>query len=75
MPGIAGHEMRKVNVFSYPWTPASVLVLHSDGVSGSWNANSYPGLVPHDPSLIAAVLYRDHCRGTDDATVVVAKAS
>lgn len=75
MPGIAGHEMRKVNVFSYPWTPASVLVLHSDGVSGSWNANSYPGLVQHDPSLIAAVLYRDHCRGTDDATVVVAKAS
>ena len=74
MPGIAGHEMRKVNTFSYPWTPASVLVLHSDGVSGSWNANNDPGLMQHDPSLIAAVVYRDFCRGTDDATVVVAKA-
>jgi anti-sigma regulatory factor (Ser/Thr protein kinase) len=75
MPGIAGHEMRKVNTFSYPWTPSSVLLLHSDGVSGSWNANNYPGLMQHDPSLIAAVVYRDHCRGTDDATVVVAKAA
>jgi anti-sigma regulatory factor (Ser/Thr protein kinase) len=75
MPGIAGHEMRKVNTFSYPWTAGSVLVLHSDGISAHWNAASYPGLMQHDPSLIAAVLYRDHCRGTDDATVVVAKGS
>jgi hypothetical protein len=28
----------------------------------------------HDPALIAAVIYRDHRRGNDDATVVVAKA-
>lgn len=75
MPGIAGHEMRKVNTFSYPWTPASVLILHSDGISANWNTNNYPGLMQHDPALIAAVIYRDHCRGTDDATVVVAKAS
>lgn len=75
MPGIVGHEMRKVTTFSYPWTPSSVLLLHSDGISGSWNASSYPGLMQHVPSLIAAVIYRDHCRGTDDATVVVAKAS
>ena len=75
MPGIVGHEMRKVTTFSYPWTPSSVLLLHSDGISGSWNASTYPGLMQHVPSLIAAVIYRDHCRGTDDATVVVAKAS
>ena len=75
MPGIAGHEMRKVTTFSYPWSQASVLLLHSDGVSGSWNISNYPGLMQHDPSLIAAVVYRDHCRGTDDATVVAAKAS
>jgi anti-sigma regulatory factor (Ser/Thr protein kinase) len=73
--GIVGHEMRKVLVFSYPWTASSVLVLQSDGVSANWNPASYPGLVQHDPALIAAVLYRDLCRGSDDATVVVAKAS
>jgi len=73
--GIVGHEMRKVLTFSYPWTESSVLVLHSDGLSTSWNPTSYPGLMQRDPALIAAVLYRDHARGTDDATVVVAKAS
>jgi anti-sigma regulatory factor (Ser/Thr protein kinase) len=73
--GIVGHEMRKVQVFSYPWTASSVLILQSDGVSANWNPAAYPGLMQHDPALIAAVLYRDHCRGTDDATVVVAKAS
>ncbi len=73
--GIVGHEMRKVQTFSYPWTASSVLILQSDGVSASWNAAAYPGLLQHEPALVAAVLYRDHCRGTDDATVVVAKAS
>jgi anti-sigma regulatory factor (Ser/Thr protein kinase) len=74
LPGIVGHEMRKVQTFSYPWTPSSVLVMQSDGISSSWNPASYPGLLQRDAILIAAVLYRDHCRGTDDATVVVAKA-
>ncbi|HEX8619515.1 MAG TPA: ATP-binding SpoIIE family protein phosphatase [Thermoanaerobaculia bacterium] len=73
--GIVGHEMRKVQTFSYPWAARSVLILQSDGVSSSWNAANYPGLLQHEPALIAAVIYRDHCRGTDDATVVVAKAS
>ncbi|MBV8517396.1 MAG: ATP-binding protein [Acidobacteria bacterium] len=74
-PGIVGHEMRRVQTFSYPWTASSVLFLHSDGVSTNWNATQYPGLMQHDPALIAAVIFRDYCRGTDDATVVVAKAS
>jgi anti-sigma regulatory factor (Ser/Thr protein kinase) len=74
LPGIVGHEMRKLQVFSYPWLASSVLILQSDGVS-SWNATNYPGLMQHEPALIAAVLYRDFCRGTDDATVVVAKVS
>jgi anti-sigma regulatory factor (Ser/Thr protein kinase) len=73
--GIVGHEMRRVQTFSYPWSASSVLVLQSDGVSANWNAAQYAGLMQRDPTLIAAVLYRDHGRGTDDATVVVAKAS
>lgn len=72
--GIVGHEMRRLQSYSYPWTNSAVLVLQSDGVSASWNPSHYPGLTQHDPALIAAVLYRDHCRGTDDATVVVARA-
>jgi anti-sigma regulatory factor (Ser/Thr protein kinase) len=73
--GIVGHEMRKAQTFSYPWMPSSVLVMQSDGVSANWSSGAYPGLMQRDAALIAAVIYRDHSRGTDDATVVVAKAS
>ena len=75
LPGIVGHEMRKLQTFSYPGLASSVLVLQSDGVSASWNAATCPGLMQHEPALIAGVLYGDPCRGNDDATVVVAKAS
>jgi anti-sigma regulatory factor (Ser/Thr protein kinase) len=74
-PGIVGHEMRKVQVFSYPWTAGSILLMHSDGIGTALSLAPYPGLAQRDPALIAAVLYRDFCRGTDDATVVVAKKS
>ncbi|MEO8380640.1 MAG: SpoIIE family protein phosphatase [Acidobacteriota bacterium] len=75
LPGIVGHEMRKLQTFSYPWSASSVLILHSDGLGTSWNPSTYPGLLQHDAAVIAAVLYRDYGRGNDDATVVVAKAT
>lgn len=73
--GIVGHEMRKVQTFSYPWGGSSVLIVHSDGVSASWNLEQYPGLLQRDPAMIAAVMFRDGRRGNDDATLVVAKAA
>ena len=71
--GIIGHELRKLQLFTYPWSDESLLIMASDGMATSWNLASYPGLAQRDPAVIAGVLYRDHCRGTDDATVVVAK--
>jgi hypothetical protein len=52
-----------------------MLVLHSDGLSSSASVESRPGLALRDPNLIAGVLYRDFSRGSDDSTVVVAKAA
>lgn len=71
--GIVGHEMRKVQEFSYPWPAGGLVILHSDGLTGRWGLEAYPGLVARHPSLIAGVLYRDFCRGRDDATVLVAR--
>ena len=71
--GIVGGEMRKVQVFDYAFPPQGLLVMHSDGVSTRWQLEKYPGLALRDPAVIAAVLYRDFCRGRDDATVVVAR--
>lgn len=73
--GTAGHQCERIQEFSYPWLDGGLLVLHSDGLSTSTSLDSYPGLAARDPVLIAGVLYRDFCRGRDDATVVVAKAA
>jgi hypothetical protein len=53
-----------------PWTKDSILVTHTDGLSAKWNLESYPGLKVRDPALLAAVLFRDHARQRDDATVI-----
>jgi anti-sigma regulatory factor (Ser/Thr protein kinase) len=71
--GTAGHTLHRIVEFSYPWTPDSLLLMHSDGLSTHWSFEAYPGLLFRHPSVIAGVLFRDHARGRDDATVVVAK--
>jgi anti-sigma regulatory factor (Ser/Thr protein kinase) len=72
--GTVGHEMRRVHPYRYELPPGSTVVLHSDGLSTSWNLEKYPLLLRHHPSVVAAVLFRDFVRGRDDATVVVARA-
>jgi hypothetical protein len=59
--------------FQYPFPPGSALIMHSGGVSASWDLASYPGLRSKHPALIARVLFRDFTRGRDDATVAVLK--
>jgi anti-sigma regulatory factor (Ser/Thr protein kinase) len=71
--GTAGHQCDRIQEFHYSWPEDALLVLNSDGLSTSTGLESYPGLAARDPALIAGLLYRDFCRGRDDATVVVAK--
>jgi anti-sigma regulatory factor (Ser/Thr protein kinase) len=71
--GTVGHEARTVQELAYPYPNGSLLVMHSDGLSSRWNLDAYPGLVGSDPALIAGVLFRDHQRGRDDVTVLVAR--
>ena len=71
--GTAGHYAHKIRDFTYPWTSDSILVLHSDGLTTHWSVDKYPGLYRSHPSIVAAVLFRDFQRGSDDATVVVVR--
>ncbi len=71
--GTVGHEIGKIQEFSYPWYPNGLLIMHSDGLSAKWRLDRYPGLSQKHPSLIAGVLYRDFNRERDDVTVLVAK--
>ncbi len=71
--GIVGHDVREFREFSYPWSRASSLIMHSDGITTRWDLDRYPGLLTHDPALIAGMLWKDHRRQNDDSTVVVAR--
>lgn len=71
--GTVGHELRKIQQFTYPWHQDGTLIMHSDGLGSNWNIERYPGLAMRHPSLIAGVLYRDFNRGRDDVTVLVAR--
>ncbi len=71
--GTAGHEARRFQEFTYKLPAPAVVVMHSDGLTSGWSLDRYAGLLRHDPSLIAAVLYRDNTRARDDVCVIAAK--
>jgi len=68
--GIVGAQARKPHELTYPWPPAGLLVMHSDGLRSRWGLESYAGLFGRHPGVVAAVLVRDFLRGNDDATAV-----
>jgi anti-sigma regulatory factor (Ser/Thr protein kinase) len=71
--GIAGHEARLIREFTYPLTSESVVIMHSDGLSGGWMLARTPELWGRHPALISGVLYAEAARERDDACVVVAR--
>jgi len=72
--GIVGHTIRRIQEFTYEFPAGSLVVLHSDGLKSRWTLDGYAGLTRKDPTLVAAVLFRDYQRGRDDATAMVATA-
>lgn len=72
MNGTPGHSIGTLQEFTYPWANGALLVMHTDGLTTRWNLESYPSLAHRHPALIAGVLFRDHSRRRDDATVLVA---
>lgn len=72
MAGTAGHNVRKIQTFDYPFE-GGLVILYSDGLATNLATEKYSNLATFHPSLIAGLLYRDHTRKRDDATVLVAK--
>jgi anti-sigma regulatory factor (Ser/Thr protein kinase) len=68
--GTVGHIAPRIREFTYPFVENPLVVLHSDGLTTKWDFQAYPGLSAQHPSLIAGLLFRDHRRGRDDASVV-----
>jgi anti-sigma regulatory factor (Ser/Thr protein kinase) len=73
--GTAGHVAPRIREFTYPFTSKPLVILHSDGLSARWEIDAYPGLAASHPSLVAGVIFRDHRRSRDDATVVAMRVA
>ena len=44
-----GHDVRRIQEFTYPWPTGALLVLHSDGLISHWALDRYPGLAARAP--------------------------
>lgn len=70
-PGTLGVQIRRLQDMVHDWPDHAILVLFSDGIVSRWNLEGAGGLLACEPMVIAGWILRDHCRGRDDATVVV----
>jgi hypothetical protein len=71
--GTVGLQIRKPEEMQTPWPAHAVVVLHTDGIMQRWPGAVISPLLGRDPSLAAALIFRDYCRGKDDATVMVVR--
>ncbi|HLX23606.1 MAG TPA: ATP-binding protein [Usitatibacter sp.] len=71
--GILGHNVARSQEFAYEWHRQALFVAHTDGLQTQWDLASFPGIEACHPAIIAALLVREHSRGRDDVTVVVAR--
>lgn len=73
--GTLGVSVSRIQEFQLEWSPASTLILHSDGVQTRWDLSAYAGLMAKHAAVIGGALLRDFRRQRDDASVVVIKAA
>lgn len=73
--GIVGYREPPLQPFDQLLPADSLVILHSDGVSGRWGCDELDQLVTSTPLLTAATLLRDAGIRTDDACVLVGRAS
>ena len=49
------------------------LIMCSDGIRTRWELTKYPSILKHDAMILAASLYKDFNRRTDDSSVFIGK--
>jgi anti-sigma regulatory factor (Ser/Thr protein kinase) len=71
--GTAGLQIRRPEESVTEWPVHALVVVHSDGLESRWPPVRLLPVLGRDPTLAAAILLRDHCRGRDDVTIVIAR--
>jgi hypothetical protein len=72
--GIVGHNIPgSMNDQDYPAEDFNQVMLCSDGIKTRIEMNRYPMMYKYDLAILAAAIYKDHARRSDDMSVVIAK--
>jgi hypothetical protein len=50
-----------------------VIIMFSDGIKTKWDLSKYTSILKYDPAIIAASVFKDNARKTDDMTILVGK--
>ena len=70
--GIIGHNIpNSISSIEISSDEFHQITLCSDGLKTRWDSTRYPGIYKYDSSFLAAALYKDYGRKTDDMSVVV----
>ena len=69
--GIIGLNAPAPVPLEHPWTPGSLLIMHSDGIRTHWDWKDFPDLEGQTPTAIAHRLLHQLGKADDDATVLV----
>lgn len=73
--GTLGVVMRTVRVDDYPLPENCIIIMFSDGISGRFSPDSFPGLLSLKPQGLAKRIMDNHARDNDDATIMVGRLS
>lgn len=72
--GIIGHSIpNTLHTNQASLNKNETLIVYSDGLKSRWDLSHLPQILTRDGSILAAALYRDFSRHTDDLLVVVVK--
>jgi len=73
--GTLGAVMRTVKVDEYTLPENCVIIMFSDGISGRFSPDSFPGFLSLKPQSLAKRIMDNHARDNDDATIMVGRLS
>lgn len=72
--GIIGHNIpNTMTSHEADGKDYKLVILCSDGIKTRWDISKFPMIQRYDPSIIAAAVYKDFARKTDDMSVVIIK--
>ncbi|GAB3050976.1 SpoIIE family protein phosphatase [Spirosoma pulveris] len=73
--GIIGMNLpATMNDHTLPFERGQLLIMCSDGLQSRWDPTRYPRIHRYDLSILAAALYKDYARQTDDSSLLVGRS-